>query len=174
MGNGSFNTRRMALTGILGALAVVTVFLAAVMPTGRLSLYCLSSFYVSVVIMEYRTGSGWLFYVATSLLSLIVVPDKISVIPYLLFFGVYGIVKWYAERIRKLGIEIALKLLYFNVSVGICYILAKEVLFSDVSIPAQWWALIAILEAVFLIYDYVYTLFIKYYNDRLRRLLKIH
>ena len=174
MGSGSINAKRIALIGILGALAVITVLFAALMPTGRLSLYALSSFYVSIVIMEYGIGSGWLFYVVTALLSLIVVPDKIGVLPYVLFFGVYGIIKMYIEKIRKLAVEILLKLLYFNISIGICYILAKEILFGEISINISWWALIVILEVVFIVYDYVYSLFIQYYDDRLRKILKPH
>lgn len=172
MGTGSTNAKRIALIGILGALAVITVLFAALMPTGRLSLYALSSFYVSVIIMEYGVGNGWLFYVATGLLCLVIVPDKISVLPYLLFFGIYGIIKMYIERIRKLVVEILLKLLYFNVSVEVCFILAKEVLFGEINVNISWWALIAALEVVFIIFDYVYSLFIQYYVERLRKIIK--
>lgn len=174
MGAGSFNTKRIAFTGILGALAVITVLFAALMPTGRLSLYSLSSFYVSIVIMEYRIGSGWLFYAATALLGLIIVPDKIAVLPYLLFFGIYGIIKLYIERIRKLAVEFLLKLVYFNISIGLCYILAKEILFGEIKIDIPWWALIVVLELVFIIYDYVYSLFIQYYDEKLRKIIKPH
>lgn len=172
MGTGSTNAKRIALIGILGALAVITVLFAALMPTGRLSLYALSSFYVSIIIMEYKVGSGWLFYIATGILSLLVVPDKISVLPYLIFFGIYGIIKMHIERIRKLAVEILLKLLYFNVSVGICFILAKEILFGEISVNMPWVALITALELAFIIYDYVFSLFIQYYHERLRKIIK--
>lgn len=80
-------SRNIALNGILGALAVICLLLADVMPVSKISLYVLSSFFVSVVIIEGSVKSGWIFYAATSILGSIIVPDKISMVPYALFFG---------------------------------------------------------------------------------------
>ena len=37
----------------------------------------------------------------------------------------------------------------------------------------QWWIMVVVLEIVFLIYDFVFTLFINYYKEKLRPKLKL-
>lgn len=167
------NTRKIALNGVLGALAVICVLLAAVLPTNKLSLYALSSFFAAVVITERGIRAGLLFYVATSLLSLIIVPEKIAVIPYSVFFGMYGIVKYYIEKLDKLVLEYILKFIYFNICMGIAGFTVSRLF--EVNLPAwlPWWALIVLAEIVFFIYDFVYTLFIGYYRDKLKPKMKL-
>ncbi len=165
-------TFKLALGGILGALAVICLFLASVLPTSRLSLYALSSFFISIVVIESGIKAGWLFYAATSLLSLILVPDKLEIIPYAIFFGVYGILKYYIERINKLPVEYILKFAYFNVCLAAAVLLIRQVFVDSIKVQLPWWVVIVALEIVFLVYDVVYTMFIAYYKDKLRK--KIH
>ncbi|HHW48039.1 MAG TPA: hypothetical protein GXX14_05405 [Clostridiaceae bacterium] len=167
----SLNTKRIALNGILGSLAVVAVFLATVMPTNRLSFFALSSFFVSVVIIEYGIKNGWAFYISTSLLALIVVPNKVEVIPYAIFFGIYGIVKSYIERLGRVMLEYVLKYVYFNACLACIVFVVREFFLETVDLRFSWWLVIIALQGVFLVYDYVYTLFIRYYINKLKRIL---
>jgi len=168
MFNGSGKAKRIALGGILGALAVVCVFLATVLPTNRLSLYALGSFFISVIILENGIKAGWVFYAATSIVSLAVIPEKTGVIPYIAFFGAYGVIKLYIEKLRKIAVEWALKLVYFNACLAAGALAAKELFGIGLSASVPYGLLTAALEIAFIIYDYVYTLFINYYRTRLR------
>jgi hypothetical protein len=112
-------TKTTALGGIMLALSVVTLFLASFVPGFELTLYAVSSLYTAVMIMETRVKGGGLFYIASSILALLLVPNKAAVLPYLFFFGLYGIVKFYIEKIRKQPVEIILKLVFqYSVSFG--------------------------------------------------------
>jgi hypothetical protein len=175
MKRNSLETKKIALNGILGALAVICVLLAAILPTNKISLFALSSFFVAVSILETGARAGWIFYAATSLLALIVVPDKLGVIPYAVFFGLYGIIKFYIEKLDKIIVEYILKYVYFNACVAVAVLTVKELFMHDIVISDKipWWLLILALEVVFFIYDYVYTLFIHYYRDRLKPKLKL-
>lgn len=168
MKNNSLNSKKIALNGILGALAVVSLLLAAIIPTNTLSFYALSSFFISVVIVENGIRAGWLFFVATSLLSLIVVPEKLALVPYVVFFGIYGIVKYYIEKLNKLALEYVLKFIYFNICAGIAVVTVRQLFNTALVSRLPWWLLVIALEIVFFVYDYVYTLFIGYYRDKLR------
>jgi len=169
----SLNTKKIALNGILGALAVICLLLATVLPTNRLSFYALSSFFIAVVIIEGGLKAGWLFFIATSLLSLIVVPEKLGLVPYAIFFGIYGLVKYYIEKLDKLVVEYVLKFLYFNFCTGIAILTVSKLFGYGLTIQLPWWLLIVAFEIVFFIYDYVYTLFINYYRNKLKpRLLR--
>lgn len=168
-----FRTKRIALNGILGALAVICLLLAAILPTNRISLYALSSFFIAISIIENGIKAGWIFYGATSLLAFIVVPDKLGLIPYAVFFGLYGIVKYYIEKLNRIVFEYILKFVYFNACMGIAVFAASEFLGYPLTSGLPWWLLIIILEMVFFAYDFVYTLFINYYREKLRTKLKM-
>jgi hypothetical protein len=169
----SKKTSRIALGGILGALAVICLFLAVVLPTNRLAFYALSSFFSSIIIIESGIKSGWVFYAATAMLSAIIIPDKIGIIPYLIFFGIYGIIKFYIERMNRIVVEYILKYVYFNICIAIAILLIKQFFVQSITVAIPWWAVILLLELVFLLYDYVYTLFIAYYRNKLKNKLRI-
>jgi uncharacterized membrane protein len=169
-----FNTKRVALNGILAAITVVFLFLAAVLPTSKLSFYALSSFIVAIIMVEYGTRAGVVFYILTSVLALLVVPDKIRVVPYIVFFGIYGIIKFHAEKINKIVLEYLLKIVYFNICVATWLMLFKEIFIPEGGeLKFPLWVVVLALEAVFVLYDYVYSLFVQYYIKKLRGILKI-
>jgi len=166
-------TKKIALNGVLGALAVVCLLLADILPTNKISLYALSSFFISVSIIEGGARSGWLFYMSTSLLSLIIVPDKLMVIPYILFFGTYGIIKFYIERLRRVAVEYILKFAYFNACIVIIVAGASALLEELSALGLPWYLLLTVAEVVFFIYDIVYTMIINYYKNKIRGKLKL-
>ncbi len=173
MNNHTLNTKKVALNGILGALAVTCLVLATVMPVNRLSFYALSSFFVAVVIVESGSRAGWIFYAATSLLSLMVVPEKLGIVPYVIFFGIYGIVKYYVEKLNKIIPEYAIKFVYFNVCVGVALLTVSSLFGNSIVVKLPWGLVVIALEIIFFIYDFVYTLFINYYRDKLRPRLRL-
>lgn len=116
-----------------------------------------------------------MFYAASTLLGVIIVPNKLAVVPFIVFFGIYGAIKYHIELLRNIYAEFGLKLLYFNLWLAVFFVMAKEVLLGGNLQLAKFplWLLILGLEAVFIVYDYVYTLFIQYFNTRLKRILKL-
>jgi hypothetical protein len=157
--------------GILLSVAVITLFLATTLPVNELSLFVLSSFYVSIIVIEFGIASGWTFYAASSLLSLIL-PNKLAVLPYILFFGLYGIAKYYIEKVKNVFLAYVLKFLLFNL-----YLLGAGSIIKSL-IPAYferipWYAAIIVLEIAFFVYDYAYSLFIQYYHVNLKKFFKV-
>jgi len=167
----AYNTKRIALIGILGALTVISLILAIILPTGKLSFYCLSSFFISIIIIEYRVTAGWLFFFTTNLLAYVVIPDKVAIIPYTAFFSIYGIVKYYAEMIKNTVLEFTIKYAFFNACLVLALFLADKLFTGVNKLSYPLAAIIIILQVVFFIYDYVYTMVINYYKYRLRNFL---
>lgn len=163
------NVKTVALSGVLLALCVITLFLAGVVPGLELSLYALSSFYAAAVVVETKSGKGGLvFYVASVILSFLIVPNKAALLPYLFFFGLYGLVKYYVERLRKTWAEIVIKLLFFNLSWGVGLYFFKALFLANIGLPkVSVLLLAAAAEAVFLVYDFVFTLIIGFYHQRI-------
>jgi hypothetical protein len=166
-----FSAKKTALIGVLAAIAVIAAYLESILPVSKLSLIALASFLVSIIVIEAGIRAGILFYVVTSLLIFIVIPKKTSLIPYVLFFGYYGIVKYYIEKIRKIVPEIILKLLFFNICFYIIYYVLNFIFLPDIKLPVYIIALA--MQLVFLVYDYVYSQIIHNYNSRIRSKLRL-
>lgn len=164
--------KRITLSGILLAFTVICVFLLSILPTSKLSLYAVSSLFIAVVIIEYGAKAGWIFYVASSILSVVLVP-RIEVIPFIVFFGVYGLIKLYIEKVHSRVIEYILKMIYFNICLVLGLIFLKEIIMEGVKLTAPVYIVAALLEVIFIVYDYVYTLFIRFYGVQLKPKLKI-
>lgn len=165
--------RRLSLSGVLLSLTVIALFIESVAPVNKLSLYALSSFFVSVVIIEFGSGAGWLFYLTSCILAAIVVQDKMALIPYILFFGIYGVVKYHIEKLGKLVLEYVLKLLFANMIIFLLYHLFRQLILPDIKTELPLLLLLVLAQAAFLLYDYVYSLFIQYYGNKIKKILKI-
>ncbi|MCX7843523.1 MAG: hypothetical protein N2489_10725 [Clostridia bacterium] len=171
--DGNSLSKKLSLSGILLALTVITLFVESIAPTNRLSLYALSSFFIAVVIIEAGVKAAWSFYFASCILSFIIVQSKIELIPYAVFFGVYGIIKLYIEKINNIVIEYLLKLLFFNLVAILSFLMLKELILPGFRLPLPWWIVLLAAEAAFIVYDYVYSLAIGFYLNRLKKILKI-
>lgn len=160
--------RQAAYGGLLGAVVLLCLLAATTLPTNRIFFHCLSSVFIAVVVMEAGLRSGFLFYLATSLLALVFLPDKAGLLPYLLVLGHYGLWKTVIERLDQPWLEILLKLLVLNLGTLIAWFLARELFFSQLHLPYSPWLLLPVLEALFLVYDYAFTLWVRFYRQRLR------
>lgn len=169
----SLNTKRLSVSGILISLTVIVLIVENILPVNKLSLFALSSFFVAIIITEFGINFGWVFYFSSSLLAIIVVPNKIGLVPYLLFFGIYGIVKFYIEKLNKMPIEYLLKLVIFNAYMIFSLLIIKKFFFDNIKINLPLWLLIFVTEIAFIIYDYVYTLFIQYYKEKLKKFIRL-
>jgi len=162
---------RIALSGILAAGTLLTLFLATILPTSRIFFYGLSSVFCAVVIIENGIRAGTLFYIGTSLLALILIPNKIRLIPYILILGHYPLWKTYIERINHTGKELILKLLVLNVCSLLAYYGFTALFFKNVNLPIDLRLVFLILQVVFLIYDYAFTLLISFYINTIKPMI---
>lgn len=163
---------RVSLTAMFAAMSLVFLYLASVLPAGRVVSYFLSSVFVMGLVLEEEIGLAWLMFAVVSALSLLLMPDILRVVPYVLFFGHYGIGKYYIQtRVRDKVMAYILKLLYYNAALVLTYLLAKSVIEQDVLNLAPFWVVIIIAEIAFVVYDYAYTKATTYYFNNIRRLL---
>ncbi len=170
--NNATRAKKITLSGILLGFTVICVFLAAVLPTSRLSLYAISSLFTAIIIIEFGVKAGWTFFAASAILSAVLVP-RLEVLPYIMFFGVYGLLKLYFERLQSRALEYILKLVYFNICLLLGFVFLKEFIMVGVKLATPMYIAAALLEVVFVVYDYVYTLFIRFYSSTLKPKLKL-
>lgn len=164
-------SRKIAFTGIFAGISVVLLYLGALTPTGKISLYFLSSLPVTFTIMQWGAGAGVTLFIAVSMISGILTGNIYGVVPFVFFFGHYPIFKFLIEKKRKAVVEVILKLVVFNCSMLLWYLLFRGIFLENLPVqltggmlPA---ALYAGLQLVFIIYDYVLSRLIFYFEDKL-------
>lgn len=161
------NTRKIALSGILTAFIVIALVLESITPTGKLGFYVLAAFILSVVLLEAGVSWGWGAYVASCGIGLLLVPEKMNLLPYVLFFGIYTLLKYHIESIRKPWLEIVLKIAAFNLFLWPAWSIAKT--FLPETLTQGWgiWVAGIVLQVVFLLYDFLFTAWIRYYFEKI-------
>ena len=106
---------KVAYPAVLGALAVIFVYLAGLIPTGRWGVVALAGLLPAAAVISVGLKAGFLCWAGASILALLLAPDKFCVALFAALFGLYPMVKSMAERPRKRIVEYAVKLLFFNV-----------------------------------------------------------
>ena len=98
---------------MFAAMTLIVLYLAAILPSGRLSLYFLSSIFIAGLLVEDEPVTALMTFAVVSGLGLLIVPNLLTVLPYVLLFGHYGTGKYFIEKIRDKVTAFILKLLYF-------------------------------------------------------------
>ena len=160
-------SRKIAYSGILLTINIVLLMLINIIPINTLFLMGLASLPISIVIMEYGPKNGFVFYVASIVLGFVVVSNKFQWIVNALTFSIYGLIKYIIERDRPVYIEYILKLLFANIAILAVYFILKPFVY----IPINIFTILAF-EIAFIIYDNIYSLFIEYYNIKLKNIIK--
>ena len=174
MTQGRQGSNKIALSAILLAFCISTLFFQSVFPFANFTIYIISSLYIAIVLIEIGIPYAILFYFASCILSFLVVPNKVFLVPYFIFFGIYGLVKFGIEKIGNMPLEIILKLVIFNVIASMGMLFIRTVLFQSISLPdLPIIIVVVIFEIAFLAYDYFYTLFIDFYIKRIRKLIRL-
>ena len=91
-------TYRIALASMMAALSLIVLYIGILVPNLRVSMYFLSSIFVTPLLLEDQPSMAILEYIAVSLLGLLIVPDLTMVLPYVLLFRALWNCKILSER----------------------------------------------------------------------------
>ena len=168
----SSNTSYIAKGGLLTTIGVVLVYLSGIVPLNKTYLLTLSSFIIPLAVIITNKKTAFIIYISTALLSLLICGLKSTVLSYVAFFGLYGLVKYHIEKLKKLPVEIILKLLFFNFCLLVLFLLYSLFFPGLLKIKFNLYLIIIGIQIIFLIYDYLLTLFINYTNKYILKALK--
>ena len=160
-------TGKIALGGICTALAVIFMFGASFVPGIELTLFLISSLFTAVMVLEAGVAGGLSVFAAASLLGLILVPNKLALIPYIFCFGYYAVLKFYIEKIKSGAVQMTIKVIYFAAIVLLGLLVFKSVLTAGIHMPD--WPVAGLIVAgiiMLVLYDYVMTFLINWYRRR--------
>ena len=165
----------MALCGVLGALALVCLFLGGTIPVASLSCPMLASLILIPVYMECGSKWGLLWYAAMGILGLILVPMKECAVIFVAY-GAYPVLRKYFGRLRlgKLW-----KQLYFNVVLVLAYgvmlfVFPLPELQEEFRDMARWMigAMVILANVCFVLYDILVGRMEVFYCVRIRNKLR--
>lgn len=157
-------SKSIARGGILTALGVMLLYISTISPTSKVYILGIASCLIPLSVLLTNIKNSFLVYISTSILSFLILGFKGSVIAYIIFFGLYGFIKYYIEKLKNIPIEIFLKLLFFNISIGIIFYFYKLFFTGLLKINLPFYQVIIMLQFIFIIFDYALTLFIAYVN----------
>jgi len=157
-------SKNIAYFGVLLGLNQLFIILSSVIETNTLLIFAVAALIVGIVIVEFGGKNGVLFYVASCILGFLLTFNKVEIITYILFFGIYSIIKYMIEKkVQNKVVEVAVKFIYFNISLLIMYFVVK----IFITIQLYWWMILGV-QILFFIYDYAFTIFINYYITNIR------
>lgn len=153
--------------GIYTALSIILIYLASIFPTNKLFILGICTCLIMISMMTLGLKSTITVYIATSILGLLFCASKFIVILYIFLFGVYGIVKYFIEKLNNVWLEIILKLIFFNIVCILLFVLYKIILGNFPQLKYPLYLIFIILQFVCLIYDYALTTFASYANKNI-------
>lgn len=166
---------RVALCGVLGALILAVMLLGTMLPLATYACPALAGAMSIPVIWELGPRPGWLLYLAVSLLSLFMAPDKEAAFLFLFLLGWYPILRPKLQHLTKKPVRILVKLVIFNLATLLMYALLLFVLvMPDLQAEAADWtglllaAMLLLGNAAFLLYDLLLARMTDLYVYRLR------
>lgn len=121
------NSTKLAVCSLSTALGVLMLFLGGIT---MVLAYAAPMFLGLIMIMLKRTfgtKSAWITFIATSLLSFILVTDKECMMMYVIFFGYYPIVREYFTKIKNKAFRIITKLIFFNIMMILCQVILIKI-----------------------------------------------
>ena len=160
-------TRILTLSAFFTALTVISLYVASVWPTGLFGLVAFASLFCAATVIEAGISFGLYVYIASSILGILLLPNKAAPLLYIFFFGFYPVVKSLIERINARILQWVLKVLVFNSSFTVIWFLFRELVFRTGGYQSYLPLLYLGSNAVFAMFDYGFTKLIWLYINRI-------
>jgi len=162
------------LCAVLAVLAFCVMSPAVLLPAAGLALAAAAGLFVIAALIEAGMAGGLCVYAATAALALIILPIKTPGLLFLLFFGLYPMVKSRAERMGRARPRICIKIVFANLALIIlCFV--SSLFSGGLWFLSSLWAVVltfAALNLLFVIYDIALTRLIEFYIANIRKRIR--
>ena len=166
--------KRIVVTGVLVALSVIILYLGCAIEVLDLTMSAIVSLLVVVIVIEMGYKYAWFAYLATAVLSLVLLPQKTPAIFYTCFMGFYPIIKSHVERFNSAVVRWTIKLVAGNVALVAMFALISIFVPDEFEGGIMLVATYALGLAAFIMYDVALTKLITLYFAMIRDRIKIY
>lgn len=166
-------SQKLALCGVLSALAVVVMLLGGIIPAATFCAPLLSMLALLPILAEYGPRSAGAAYAAVAILALLLVPDKETALVYV-FFGWYPLLRPRIAALRFPPARLICRLAVCNGAIFLLYGLVVRLLgMGSVTeeLGSGWFTLLLLIlgNVVFLLLDRVLANMTRLWQKKLRR-----
>lgn len=170
-------SKKIALSGMVVALNTVFLYASETIPFTQFIFAFLSSLFVYVLVSEGLFVFSWLSFLATALLTFLILPSRTSWFFYVGLIGHFGIVRQFlCDKVNTGWVRSILLVLYCNIGCALAsFILFKVAgvniltLLPNINVIL----LVIVAEICFFLLDIIYNICTKFYNRRLRKWLVV-
>ena len=163
----SSTAKKTALASLLSALCFLMLFAGSIITVMDLSAAALASLIVVVATIEIGSFYPYLIWLVTSILGLLLLPDKFGSLVFLCFSGYYPMLKSALERLMP-GVSWVLKLICFNIALSAILALAKFVFLIDDTSLTFSIVVYAVCNVTFLLFDIALSKLLCFYFVKIR------
>jgi hypothetical protein len=161
----------MALCGMFAALMLAVMMVGGLLPASSLSCPALAGALSIPVLWEYGPKGGGMVYVAVSILSCILSPNKEAALYYVLLMGWYPLVRPRLQHLSRQWVRVLIKVILFTADLFLCTLLSIYVLGIPLESPVTGLYVVALVvlgNVAFLLYDRLLAMLTNLYVRRLR------
>lgn len=159
------SARKISFMGILLALNTIILYLVRIIHTNTIGLLSISSLFVSIVVVELGIKESIIYFFGTIILGFFAIGNILHFLMYALFFSNFGIIKALIEsKIHTEFKKNIAKTLYSFLIMIFSYFIFKNFISDNIS--AGYFLLIIV---IIYIYDYMYSMAVRYYIDHIRK-----
>lgn len=168
---------QVAIGGLSAAICLLLMFMTGLIPLSSYILPAMAGIVLIGVGQESGGKTAMLVYAVTSLLGLMIVPDREAILLFIMLLGYYPILRPHLERLPRI-VSWFLKLLLLNTVVFVFYLLMKYVfaipdMIESIKFGAAFFLLLV--NFTFLMYDFLITqvlvLYVKWFRPKILRKL---
>lgn len=166
------NSKVIAYSGVATALSVVMLFLGSIFWVFGYTMPLVASLVMIILLDSISQKSALLTFVSTSIISFILLNDKECVLLYVLFFGYYPLIRDKINEIKPKFLSYLLKFVTFNAAMLLTQILCVYVFGIPFDDMLGKWGIVVFalcLNLVFVVFDKLYTLFLRLYRIKLKK-----
>lgn len=164
-------TKRVAMCGMMAALAVVVMVLGAALGLGIYLSPMLAGLCLMPIGSAYGRKYHAVVWLAVSALSFMLVPDIEENLMFLCLFGCYPLVRPAFQKLPRV-VRFVVKVVYFAAVFGLLELLVVLVLVPEPMGAGLWVALIALAVVTCMVYDFVLPRMELLLQKRIGKLLK--
>ncbi len=173
-------TSKITLSAMMAALATATMLLSF-FPYLTYAIPAVAGLFIMVVVIEIDLKWAMLSYLASAIISLLILPEPESKLLYICFLGYYPVLKAIMEKLNKNPLEWIFKIISFNIALVIVYFAFSRVVnfsldelgvFGKYGAIALWF----MGNAVFVIYDIAVSrmamMYMSVIHPKIKRIFK--
>ncbi len=151
-------SQKIATGGLLCALSLLFLYLCSALPSGKIAMICISSFCIGLCVALINIRFSIIAFLTVSILGLMLLPNKVIPLLFILFFGNYPVAKLYLEKITNTYLMWLVKIIVFNIYAVVTYFVIR--CFINVEIDFAVPMIILIANFAYVVYDFAFSIFV--------------